>query len=110
MKTGIELIKDERERQISIKGWTPEHDDCHFHGEMIDAGLCYIYAGINIDHLAMKNPPGEWPWGSHWWKPSNSRIRNLAKAGALIAAEIDRINRFKAIDKDLAYLGRSTKK
>ena len=28
-----------------------------------------------------------------WWKPSIDPVRNLAKAGALIAAEIDRLQR-----------------
>lgn len=35
-----------------------------------------------------------WPytWAEKWWKPSpGDRIRELEKAGALIAAEIDRL-------------------
>jgi len=34
-----------------------------------------------------------WPWGSEWWKPSKDPIRDLVKAGALIAAEIDRLQK-----------------
>jgi hypothetical protein len=34
--------------------------------------------------------PREWPWDSKWWKPGE-RIRELEKAGALIAAEIARL-------------------
>jgi hypothetical protein len=34
-----------------------------------------------------------WPWDQDWWKPSPDPIRNLVKAGALIAAEIDRLQR-----------------
>jgi hypothetical protein len=34
-----------------------------------------------------------WPWDEKWWKPSTNPIRNLVKAGALIAAEIDRLQR-----------------
>ena len=35
-----------------------------------------------------------WPWDMKWWKPSDEDpIRNLVKAGALIAAEIDRLQR-----------------
>lgn len=34
------------------------------------------------------------PFSSVWWKPSpENRIKELAKAGALIAAEIDRLQR-----------------
>jgi hypothetical protein len=35
---------------------------------------------------------GAWPWDGEWWKPNyNDPVRNLVKAGALIAAEIDRV-------------------
>lgn len=37
--------------------------------------------------------PREWPWDASWWKPSPDPIANLVKAGALIAAEIDRLQR-----------------
>ena len=33
MKTGIELITEERQRQIEVEGWTPEHDAKHAFGE-----------------------------------------------------------------------------
>jgi len=36
-----------------------------------------------------------WPWEREAWKPSEDPIRNLVKAGALIAAEIDRLQRLK---------------
>jgi hypothetical protein len=39
--------------------------------------------------------PSSWPWDYDWWKPSDDPIRNLTKAGALIAAEIDRLNRLR---------------
>jgi hypothetical protein len=35
-----------------------------------------------------------WPWRWEWWKPGN-RVRELEKAGALIAAEIDRLSRIE---------------
>lgn len=35
--------------------------------------------------------PDEWPWDPSWWKPSPDVVSNLVKAGALIAAEIDRL-------------------
>ena len=34
-----------------------------------------------------------WPWSDKWWKPSDDPVRNLVKAGALLAAEIDRLQR-----------------
>jgi len=32
MKTGVELIADERQRQIEVEGWTAEHDDANEYG------------------------------------------------------------------------------
>lgn len=96
--SGIELIAAERQRQIAIEGWTPEHDDEHDKAEMTDAAECYLHHA-NLQHRAV-NPsydangiPWEWPWRGCWWKPSEDRKRNLVKAGALIAAELDRLER-----------------
>jgi len=75
MKTGIELIAEERQRQIEVEGWTKDHDIEHKTFELSAAAACYISKNI-----------------SKWWKPSNDPIKNLMKAGALIAAEIDRLN------------------
>lgn len=40
MSEGIQLIAEERVRQIEQEGWTPEHDDEHADGELaIAAGV-----------------------------------------------------------------------
>jgi len=65
---------------------------------MAIAAACYA---IPVDRLIRKTRadgqpgvPTMWPWHQGWWKPSpNDRIRELVKAGALIAAEIDRLQR-----------------
>ena len=102
MSTGIELIAAERERQVSQEGWTAEHDDAHDAGEMVEAAVCYAQQAVGRrwvfeeepDHYAADEPPigCEWPWDSEWWKPK-SPIADLVRAGALIAAEIDRLQR-----------------
>ena len=90
-QSGSDLIAAERRRQQAVENWSADHDDKHTTGELIDASLCYIYASINLGHPAMKKPPREWPWSDEWWKPNHeSEIPNLVKAGALLAAEIDR--------------------
>lgn len=95
MKTGIELIAEERQRQIEKEGWTPEHDDGHLEGEMVNAAAGYmVHALLGVFG---RTPPQMWPWNRVWWKPSEDPIRNLTKAGALIAAEIDRIQRANAM-------------
>lgn len=103
MKTGIEIIADERQRQVVEEGWTSEHDNQHTKNELVRAAVCYAVA--NEDHM---NEDGEdliesgyWPWHPDWFKPSpDDRIRELAKAGALIAAEIDRLQRINQVNHE----------
>lgn len=87
---GTELIAAERRRQITAEGWTPQHDDRHSHGELAKAAACYLSApSVWSPHL-----PKGWPWEPQGWKPTPAdRVRELVKAGALVAAEIDRLNR-----------------
>jgi hypothetical protein len=99
---GVSLIAAERKRQIEVEYWSPAHDDEWEECQLLDAALCY--AGM-AGSLIMDSDKGEeariglvegWPWDAEWWKPSQEPIRNLVKAGALIAAEIDRLQRLAA--------------
>ncbi|KGQ02379.1 hypothetical protein BBAD15_g12411 [Beauveria bassiana D1-5] len=84
-------VMAERQRQISTEGWTPELDDRYTHGDMASAAACYANQGRY--HFPEPGKPGpNWPWDAEWWKPSTYR-RNLEKAGALILAEIERLDR-----------------
>ncbi len=102
-KTGISIITDERARQIVDEGWTPEHDDQHTEGELADAASCYAAASTvktlsyeEGDSLAIIHRNHRWPWEREWWKPTpGDRIKELGKAGALCAAEIDRLLRLE---------------
>jgi hypothetical protein len=83
----------ERARQVLHEGWTPEHDDEHSGGEMADAaGVYALHAGGHDMQMSDGSPSAYWPWAKEWWKPSDRR-RNLVKAGALILAEIERLDR-----------------
>lgn len=97
MKTGTQLITEERERQISQEGWTDHHDDDHSSFELTNAAISYAAHVVSPDEEGDENgkprPCFDWPWAMEWWKPSEDPIRNLVKAGALIAAEIDRLQR-----------------
>ncbi len=92
---GIERIAAERARQIKVEGWTPQHDAEHNGQELLAAADCYI--ATVFDDIPNYDPESysvtHWPWDSSYWKPSTDPIRNLEKAGALIAAEIDRLLR-----------------
>lgn len=90
MAGGVGRIGAERRRQVEEEGWTPEHDDQHSGGELTMAAACYAMA------FKGKPAPSHWPWEGTWWKPK-SRMRNLEKAGALIAAEIDRLKRLPEV-------------
>jgi hypothetical protein len=92
--SGAELIQAERLRQVSVEGWTPEHDDGHTNRELSLAAREYIRLSAHISEgRSTISTPVSWPWDYSWWKPSPDPIRSLVKAGALIAAEIDRLQR-----------------
>ncbi|MDT8998379.1 hypothetical protein RQP53_03705 [Paucibacter sp. APW11] len=80
----------ERQRQIDAEGWAPERDDAYTDDELAKAAAAYAMCSVTTDrgHLALSL----WPWDHEWFKPSGSR-RNLIKAGALILAEIERLDR-----------------
>ena len=85
----------ERRRQVEQEGWTHEHDEGHPFGELAEAAACY--AAACADPEGSDVPLGRlgvhWPWIACWWKPSKDPRRNLVKAGALILAEIERLDR-----------------
>lgn len=82
----------ERQRQITAEGWTPEHDDTYQAGDLANAAACYAMTDPVIDPY--RPAPVVWPWSASWWKPTDRR-RDLVKAGALILAEIELIDRAK---------------
>lgn len=101
-KTGIELIAEERKRQIEKEKWDSDHDDDHWNGELSKAGACYALGSSHVSKRFHRDDGivdiriELWPWEEKWWKPTpKNRIKELVKAGALIAAEIDRLQRQK---------------
>lgn len=90
---GIELITLERERQIVGEHWSAYHDD-HINDDNQLACAASYYA--LPDESRPHNHVG-WPWSPSSWKPSpDNRIRELVKAGALIVAEIERLQRLES--------------
>jgi hypothetical protein len=94
MKTGIELIAEERQRQIEKEGWTKEHDAKHNKSQLAILAMLYVCPPKHRTMLSPTNWLKSMGWDSKWWKPTE-RIKELQKAGALIAAEIDRIQNLK---------------
>lgn len=102
-KTGIELIAEERLRQVVEEKWSYGHDDGHDEDQMATAAACYV---LPFRRRMMPVKPGLnlfcqlWPWDNEWWKPTpDNRVRELVKAGALIAAEIDRLQRAEGAEE-----------
>ncbi|MER0709916.1 hypothetical protein AAA554_14010 [Pseudomonas aeruginosa] len=79
-------VQAERRRQVEAEGWTPEHDDLYCAAELPRAAAAYILNGANDE------APAIWPFSAKWWKPRDARS-NYVRAGALILAEIERLDR-----------------
>ena len=109
MKTGVEIIAEERQRQMDVEHWSLEHDLKYKKNELANAAATYAMDADCRDALThffaestLSGIPPTWPWDEEWYKPTpDDRIRELAKAGALIAAEIDRINKMNEIKEKL---------
>lgn len=105
MKTGIEMIAEERQRQIDVEGYSEHHDSHHKTSEFIYAANAYIEAariGVhcmelgNHDVNSILERKTEWGKAISPWKDgfkASTDVRDLVKAGALIAAAIDRLQK-----------------
>lgn len=113
--SGLERIAAEYQRCRQAEGFNAQHDDEHDGDELANAAACYALPEprrlravsrtrtqyTDRDGSSVQVPTGEyamvpsdWPWSPEWWKPTpQDRIRELAKAGNLIACEIDRLER-----------------
>ena len=99
--TGIYLISQERERQIAEEGFTAEHDAAHTNNELSWAAVHWAMpdsvkmdqGGIDVhiypELFALKASYGRKPIRFNRWQ--GDRIKQLVYAGALVAAEIDRL-------------------
>lgn len=109
-KIGADKIADEilreRKRQVVVENFSRAADDLYIKGELPQAAICYLMnsivwaqmlaAGLSRAQLDAKSASAEapqmWPWSRRWWKPRGPR-ENLVRAGALIIAEIERLDR-----------------
>lgn len=90
----------ERLRQMSAEVWTPKHDDAHTDDSLAMVAAIYALPEEWRDVLSVEGGmelPALWPrsWHPSWWKPKDRR-RDLIRAGALIIAEIERLDRARA--------------
>lgn len=90
MKSGINQIAEERAAHFTRNNYTPEHDDQH-----TDGALAYNAAVLACAHIEFVdvNEFGQPPLPYWGLDDGKDRTRCLVIAGALIAAEIDRLGR-----------------
>ncbi len=114
--SGVERIAHERQRQIEKEGYASGHDDVHTNGELALFAALYatpilLYQKEEFATAITFSDPYPSKWDAAYDKRPHSgngnflvpntslsakkRIRQLEKAGALIAAEIDRLLRLE---------------
>lgn len=100
--TALGLIAAERQRQIDAEGYTPEHDDKHIAGGLAMAAACYAAWDPAPDFCDVEEDYVEalWPFDGTIEDAveGKDRLRQLAIAGALIVAEMERLQRAEAAE------------
>ena len=103
---GVGMIADERARQCEVEGFSVAGDSAYGGEELAMAAACYalpLKDPRRTDAMIFNTRPEGWPFAKRWWKPApvtsdgrgnayvapRDRLRELVKAGALIAAQID---------------------
>lgn len=102
MKSGVELVADERQNQIDKYGFTGQHHAAH--PEWYEDGQLISAAGMLSQYDINKHPEDLYRrivplnWDKEWWQRMCDKplFERLVISAALIAAEIDRL---QATDK-----------
>lgn len=97
--TSMDLVLGERLRQVVSEGFDAEHDDNeHEGGQLAMAAACYAAPVpiFTVEFCGDGDTHDAWPWGEEWDKrEDHPRLKCLMIAGALILAEMDRLNRLQ---------------
>ena len=98
-RNGAERISAERVRRVAEKGWTPEHDRTeHADGSLANAAAVLVLEYIDFFDYASEalGSSPHWIVGLHRHASEKyrgqDRYRLLEIAGALVAAELDRLD------------------
>lgn len=83
--TAIDLVKEEREKQINKHGYTAVYDRQHPKKAVLYGALAYLNSIIYSSNVGIE----DWPFKEESFKPEGD-IKNLVKAAAMIIAEIDK--------------------
>lgn len=94
---GIDGIESEY-RELVSQGWTISYIVAEFDkGELVDMAQCYEHLAKRQEKadgpISINEIPRSWPKEyPNFWHPSPIAKANLAKAGALVALEWDRLH------------------
>lgn len=91
----VQLLVKERARQIDVEGFATTHDDEHTDGSIAAAAASYAMFAANVaQSREWRQAPVSWPWEASSWKVEEGDAKSaLVKAGALILAELERLER-----------------
>lgn len=87
---GVRMISQERGRQIVVHGYDVEHDKKETTNSLLSAAYAYMLASMDGENNNAEAHE-HWPWDAEYFHPKDKK-HNLQKAGALIAAAIDKLN------------------
>lgn len=90
MSAAASAILAERQRQVSQEGWSESHDDDACPGTLARAGAAYALWNTGWARGTIRSDI--WPWNPTELRPYSER-RDLIRAGALILAEAERVDR-----------------
>lgn len=88
MKTGIEQITEERVKQIGKYKYNAYHDAQYTKKELLLGALTYLKKAIYDNGFELEKT---WPFEKKYFH-DEGYVENIKKAGAFIAAELDRLN------------------
>lgn len=109
LKRAMGKLMVERLRQVDEEGYNPKHDEKHAPAELAAAAAAYAASAATV---ALAPDPTDalhfpawivqrlWPWWRETFKPKSPE-RDLVRAGALVIAALERIEREAAMHADV---------
>lgn len=92
MKTGMELMAEQR-RELEEAGLVPSQQDLATKGQLAGAAACYALTVAYYFGNGRQIVAGIWPLVEELFDRDAEDLTKLARAGALIAMELERVQR-----------------
>lgn len=94
MKAGLELIA-EAVAGLEAEGLTGKQQAMAVNGELAGAGACYALAAASYFGEGRRIVAGIWPMQEELLRLEGEELVNLARAGAFVCMEIERVQRVR---------------